>query len=237
MTSGRRAAAVLALLAFPAVGAQSSSFPDEATLLKGMGLDRGVQVTYLDADRHPITFQRFGALMSHGGTANFEKSTDTDSVVVAFKPGKPRISGVTLAHKQLPAFDLTELDGNTIRNTDLLGRYTLINFFFNDCAPCNVEVPVLNAFAATHPEVKVLAMTLDAADVAKKFLDRRQLVWPIAVDAKALINTLGINTYPTLAVVDPRGRIVASQTGGVARGSGQDDLHSLEAWFAKARTP
>jgi peroxiredoxin len=235
MTSGWRAAAVLALLALPVFGAQSPDL-DEATILKGMGLADGAHVTYLDADRRPITFERFRALMMKGGAANIEKDADTHSAALVIQRGKPLITPNALARKQLPAFDLTELDGSTIRNTDLLGRYTLINFFFNDCAPCNVEVPVLNSFAGRHPEVRVLAVTFDVPDVARKFLDKRQLVWPIAADAKRFINALGISTYPTLAVVDPRGRIVASQTGGVVRGSEQSDLHSLEAWFAKART-
>jgi hypothetical protein len=47
----------------------------------------------------------------------------------------------------VPPFDLTQLDGGAVRNTHLLGGYAPINFFFNDCAPCSVEVPVLNDFA------------------------------------------------------------------------------------------
>ncbi|MEB0032700.1 TlpA disulfide reductase family protein [Undibacterium sp. RTI2.1] len=46
-----------------------------------------------------------------------------------------------------PPSTLKTLDEKTLDNRELTGRYTLVNFFFADCAPCIQELPLLNAFA------------------------------------------------------------------------------------------
>src|SRR5574343_114285 len=39
-------------------------------------------------------------------------------------------------------------------------RVTLVNFWRADCPPCVRELPLLNRHAATHPELRVVAIAL-----------------------------------------------------------------------------
>ena len=68
-----------------------------------------------------------------------------------------------------PAFALKTTAGVPVAGDVLSGRLTLLNFFFADCSRCIAEVPTLNAYARQHPEVQVLAVTFDDAEIAKKF--------------------------------------------------------------------
>src|SRR5882757_106668 len=44
----------------------------------------------------------------------------------------------------LPGFDLTSANHTRIQKSDLLGKVTLINFWFIQCPPCIFEIPELN---------------------------------------------------------------------------------------------
>ena len=46
--------------------------------------------------------------------------------------------------KQFPDFKVTGFDGNNFSNSDLKGKITLINFWFEGCHPCVAEFAALN---------------------------------------------------------------------------------------------
>jgi thiol-disulfide isomerase/thioredoxin len=112
-----------------------------------------------------------------------------------------------------PALDATTLDGHRVRNADLATRPTLVSFFFAACVPCIREAPVLNAFAARHPEINVLAMTPDPPEVARKFVAQRGFRWPVIASADAYVQSLHVRGYPTWLLVAPDGRILSRDTG------------------------
>ncbi|MHA4871058.1 TlpA family protein disulfide reductase [Duganella sp. PWIR1] len=107
-----------------------------------------------------------------------------------------------------PKFKLHSVDGTLVTNDTLLGRYTLISFYFAECSPCIKEVPMLNAFAKKHKDVTTLAVTFDSMDEAKGFAKRMNFNWRTVVKGNNLIEKVGVRGYPTFALIDPKGNVV-----------------------------
>ena len=128
-----------------------------------------------------------------------------------------------------PAFKLPSTDATVVDSTALRGKYVLMNFYFSECAPCVKEVPMLNAFAAAHKEMTVLAFTFDSANDAKAFAKQRHFAWRTIAGAKKFIDAVGVQAYPAFALLDPQGVLVAI--------GNQDDLgaqeNALEQWVTK----
>jgi peroxiredoxin len=208
----------------------------EAQFRSQMGIPDGASVTYLDAAGKPVPFARFIQAATHGGS--FDKTVDTDSGKARFRilaktpePAPP----ATLSVKQgdaLPNLQLATLDGRRVDNAALQGHYTLMSFFFAECAPCIAEIPALNTFAHTHPDVRVLAVTFDDPAKARAFKSERGLAWPVLADAQSFIDAVGVQTYPMLLLVGPDGAVAGftQQTR-----SGGTTAEGLDAWVRDQR--
>lgn len=120
--------------------------------------------------------------------------------------------------QEFPPYSLVDIEGKPAGNADLHDRYTLINFFFSECAPCIHEFPGLNEYTESSSDVNLLAVTFDSADDTRALLKRHPLIWRILPDARPLIDALGIRGYPTFALVDPAGKMVAIVDSGVISG-------------------
>lgn len=51
--------------------------------------------------------------------------------------------------------------GRAVTGTQLEGRWLLINYWAEWCAPCRSEIPELNALAETQPDIEVLGVNFD----------------------------------------------------------------------------
>lgn len=57
-----------------------------------------------------------------------------------------------------------ELPGESgfVRLSELPPRTTVVNFWRADCPPCLREMPVINRYAAAHPELRIVAVALQS---------------------------------------------------------------------------
>ena len=72
-------------------------------------------------------------------------------------------------------------EGATLAMNTLRGKPLLLNFWATWCPPCVTEMPLLDGFAAAHPDWYVLALAVDAADPVRRFMSERRLRLPVAL--------------------------------------------------------
>ena len=185
----------------------------DKSLLEAMALPADTKLIYRDENGKEITAAQFAKRTQEEG-ASFEMKRDEagGSATLTLKPKLTPASEVG-AIALLPPLDLHDLFGRRIRNLDLAGRPTLINFFFETCVPCIKEAPVLNLYRRRHMEFNYLAITPDGAEAARRFVQQRNFDWPVAYDGQPFIDAMKVTGYPTYVLVASDGRILGRGTG------------------------
>lgn len=114
-----------------------------------------------------------------------------------------------------PAFSVTALDGAPLALSGLRGKVVVLNFWFIGCAPCRREIPELNTLVEKFrgKDVEFIGMAIDDAKALTTFLRRTAFAYRVVPSAASTIAAFGVAAYPTHAVIDRKGRIVASFTG------------------------
>lgn len=186
-------------------------------IITAMGLEKVADLSYRDAAGKLITAEQFAQLLKQGQPFTATKtarpgepmkatlSISTPEALRAMAPPPPKLK----AGEQFPPFRLARLDGAAFDNASLRGRYSIINFYFALCAPCVQEVPELNALAKNRGDINVVGITFDTALETRQFAADKKFAWTLLPDAKILIDQLGVRAYPSFALLDPAGRVVA----------------------------
>lgn len=67
--------------------------------------------------------------------------------------------------KPAPAFTIVTFDHRTISMSELAGKVVVLNFWATWCAPCRVELPLLDAYVRAHPsdDLKLFAVTTEGS--------------------------------------------------------------------------
>ncbi|MFC2949819.1 peroxiredoxin family protein [Virgibacillus sediminis] len=116
-----------------------------------------------------------------------------------------------------PDFELTTLDGETVKLSDYRGKRVMLNFWATWCPPCRDEMPDMQKLYDNH-EVEVLAVDLldtekSEADVAD-FVEELELSFPILLDeTSAVADKYKVQAYPTTYMIDSEGRIQSRMMG------------------------
>jgi thiol-disulfide isomerase/thioredoxin len=206
---------------------------DEQRFVATLQLGPSPDVHYLDANGKPLDYAAFAQQLGAGRDYSSSSDRKANAAMLRLRPpgatsGAGRFSfGRGSA---FPPFELPSLKGGTLHSSDLHGRYTLVSFFFAECAPCIAEVPTLNAFARANGDMGFLAITYEDADTARAFANDRGLQWPVLHDGQALIDTLGVNVYPTLILVDPSGHVAGAAVGMTMHDGPDKHLADLMGW-------
>ncbi|MFK8005048.1 MAG: redoxin domain-containing protein [Saprospiraceae bacterium] len=116
----------------------------------------------------------------------------------------------------LTTFDLENMDGQKVTLESLKGKVVLINFWFINCPPCRAEIPDLNELKAEYAgeNVEFLAITFDQKNQVEKFLQKMSFDFQILPNARKIIETYGIQGFPTSVVINKEGEVVNSKMGG-----------------------
>lgn len=120
--------------------------------------------------------------------------------------------GVRSGPQMAPHFRYVGLTGDTLSSEDLRGQVVLVNFWATWCAPCRVEMPVLEAMYQRHRArgFTIVGLAMDRASTAEvaAFVRDREVTYPIAhVGAEAERPFGGIRGYPTSFLLDREGRV------------------------------
>ncbi|GET45618.1 TlpA family protein disulfide reductase [Capnocytophaga felis] len=109
-------------------------------------------------------------------------------------------------NKELPKFSLNTLNGVKFNSEQLKGKPTMINFWFTKCTPCIDEMPVLNKIKEKYKnDFNFIAVTYEKKETVENFLKSHSFDFEHLIDAKDLINQLGIKSFPLNLFLDKNG--------------------------------
>jgi len=186
----------------------------ETMLRQTLELPAEYKLIVLDEQGAPLGFDVVARRMQSGGAMDVQRDDAAKTATLRVQPPSTGNSEVGEG-ATLPSFDLQDIHNRRIRNLDLAGRPTLINFFFETCVPCIKEAPVLTLYRLRHREFNYLAVTPDTKEEAKRFVLQRKLDWPVAYEGDDFIAAMKVTGFPTYLLVASDGRILG-------RGSGMD---------------
>lgn len=137
----------------------------------------------------------------------------------ASRPAVPgaRAAVVPVVGAPAPDFTLAGTDGVLYTLSELRGQTVILNFWATWCAPCRVEMPMLEArYALGHDDgLIVLGINFDEpASEVRRFAQDLAITFPLLLDPGAEVQRLyRIRGYPSTFFVDRDGRLVAEHIG------------------------
>ncbi|WP_010529490.1 TlpA family protein disulfide reductase [Lentibacillus jeotgali] len=110
-----------------------------------------------------------------------------------------------------PDFELTTLEGETVRLSDYRGERVIVNFWATWCPPCRAEIPDFQKLY-NEKDVEILAVNLTATEEGEEgvrnFVNEFEMTFPVPMDANSdVATTYQVQAYPTSYMIDSNGRI------------------------------
>ena len=206
----------------------------------------------LDSDMNMPTDKDMDMMPDSGSTDNKTDSGNTGNKTDSGSTGNKTDSGSTdnktddSSLPKFPAFEGKDLDGNTVKSSDLFSgnAVTVVNFWFTTCGPCVGELGDLDALnkelsGKGGALIGINAFTLDgneeaisdAKDVlAQSGATYQNVYFDSGSEAGKFVES--IYAYPTTYVVNRSGRIVGDPIVGAITSKAQAD--ALQAQIDKA---
>ncbi len=92
----------------------------------------------------------------------------------------------------------------------LRGQVVVLDFWATWCQPCRAQMPALSRLAKEHAR-DVVVLGVDQAEppsTVRQFLAQHDAGYPLLADEDGAVGaSYGVNSLPTLVIVDPKGRV------------------------------
>lgn len=120
-----------------------------------------------------------------------------------------------------PDFALKDLDGNTVRLSDLRGKVVFINFWATWCPPCRAEMPEIEALHQEYKDKGVVVIGVDIREpetTVRQYIQQGGFSWTIVLDSTGEVAAeYQIAAIPTSFFVDKEGIIRAVNVGAMTK--------------------
>lgn len=145
---------------------------------------------------------------------------------------KGALSTPSVRGQEAAAFELPDLDGQTIRLHDFQGKVVLLNFWGTTCPPCKQEIPWLIEFqkqlGSERFQVVAVSMYGDGPEALKTYVAQHQMEsLKVLIGNDDLAKAFGIAGFPTTFIVDEEGRYYARHDGLINRPGVEKELATL----------
>ena len=109
--------------------------------------------------------------------------------------------------KAFPEVTLTDLNGSQVSLASYKGHPMIVNFWATWCAPCKVEMPLLQSYAQRYQELKLIGINNDeSAQTVKKFLNDNNVQIEVLLDKGGMVaSQFNVFGFPTTYFVDANG--------------------------------
>ena len=128
-------------------------------------------------------------------------------------------SGRAELDKPAPDFTLKDLDGNTVRLSDFLGKVVFLNFWATWCPPCRNEMPDIEKVHWKYKDRDVVVLGIDLrenASTVRPFVEDGGYTWTFLLDTTGEVGSMySVSAIPTSYFVDRNGIIRAVVIGGM----------------------
>jgi peroxiredoxin len=130
---------------------------------------------------------------------------------VALLAAIPLRAAALEAGEKAPAIAAKDLSGKPVGRAQLAGKVVLVDFWATWCAPCKIELPVLNGLQKKYGArgLVIVAVSVDKdMDNARKFAKKLGLAMPVVHDAKhALAEKFEPPKMPSSYLIDRKGKV------------------------------
>ena len=120
-----------------------------------------------------------------------------------------------------PELTLTDLDGNAVALTDLLGQVALVNMWATWCPPCREEMPTLQTFYKDYSAQGFVLIGLNDGEAepdVRAFVENYGLAFPIWLDPQYTSETaFKTMNLPSSFVIDRNGQVRLQWVGAITR--------------------
>ncbi len=114
--------------------------------------------------------------------------------------------------------DYVTFNIDTLSNSDLLNKVTIINFWFESCAPCIAEMEGLNKLYKKNKENKnfqFISFCTDNIETINKNLKKYAIEYSVTSIEKAKAYELNYNSgFPSTFIINSEGKVVYFSLGG-----------------------
>lgn len=123
----------------------------------------------------------------------------------------------SLKGKPAPDFELTDLDGNGVKLSDLRGKVVILDFWATWCGPCRIGMPIVNKVAGEFADqgVVMYAVNLrEPVDRVKPFVQKLPFKLNVLLDTDGSVaRQYEIRAIPRTLVIDRKGVVRADHSG------------------------
>ncbi len=120
--------------------------------------------------------------------------------------------------QKAPNFVLKDLNGQEVSLTQFLGQPVVLNFWASWCAPCRLEMPIIEATYQKYKDKGLVVLAInsgESAEVARAFVDQTRLTFPVLLDQNLEVTNLiyRLRGLPVSIFIDREGNVVARHVG------------------------
>lgn len=143
--------------------------------------------------------------------------TNTGSQVEKPSPVSEASPGITVGNKAKD-FPLQTIERETVRLSDLRGRYVLFASMATWCTPCQIEARNARAFQLENPGMlRVIQYGIDPRETNQDLQAFKNSFggedWIMGFDDGTITSLYNVRTFDTTIVVNPEGRIIYRDDG------------------------
>jgi peroxiredoxin len=172
-------------------------------------------ITFYDTNHKIISTDKFNQLLAEGLylSEQIERTDRSEEVhLISIKEHAKKLEA-----QPLPNFELLNLSGVKYTHKSLIGKVTILSFWFTASHISTTDIIALNNLAKKYSDKDDclwLAAALDNPTNLSRFLRGRNWdsEFEFAADQESLALKFGILTYPTHLVIDQQGNIVKAIT-------------------------